>query len=286
MNTTVDSRRKFLFTSLSLGAAAAVPSFGALAQSATIRVGLLPNVSSRILFTQYQTLRQHLEAELSIAVELLTATDFKTFHSRTRAGEYDMVITAANMARLAQVDSQWVPIAIYEPSIPSLLVRSKSAKSGGIAGLKGKKLAMANPQSLVALRGFTWLAEQGLKRDVDYTIQPARTDDSLGVLLNSPDTPFAMMSMGEFRSIPEATRALLEIETEFAKIPAFTVLHAPGMVSERAAKLKAAMLSFGASAFGKSFFEQTGFRGVRALQAGELEALDPYILPTRAALSG
>jgi phosphonate transport system substrate-binding protein len=249
-----------------------------------LRLGIIPTVSARVILTNYQPMRTYLETELGEPVELQTATDFRAFHARTRANEFDVIVTAVNLARVAQVDHRWVPIAIFEPPILGVLVKPKNSPHGGVAGLKGKNLALANPQSLIALRGFVWLAEKGLRKDVDYTPVQARNDDSLGTLLNSPDTPYAMMSMGEFRVIPEATRANLEIETEFAKVPGFVSMHAPGLAAARAAQVKAALLKFGESAQGKQFFELSGVRAVRTVQAGELEALDPFVAPTRTGL--
>lgn len=281
------SRREMsrLGTAGAAGLAGLVLIGSALAQSTTLRVGVLPNVSARVIFAQYQPMRAYLEAEMAQPVEIQTAPDFKAFQARTHGGEYDMVVTAANLARLAQVDHKWVPMALYEPQIPGVLVRVKGNNPGGPSALKGKKLALANPASLVAMRGYGWLAERGLAKDTDYTPVLARNDDSLGALLASADTPYAIMSMGEFRVIPEATRNGLEIETEFARVPGFVLMHAPALPAPRAALLRAALLRLGNSPLGASFFELSGFRAVRPPQPMEMEGLDPYVAATRAAMT-
>ena len=69
--------------------------------------------------------------------------------------------------------------------------------------MRGKTLAVANPQSLVVLRGLQWLREQGLQEGRDFKISRAGNDDSLGTLIRSGEAPMAMMSMGEFRQIGE-----------------------------------------------------------------------------------
>jgi phosphonate transport system substrate-binding protein len=252
---------------------------------AGLRVGVLPNVSARVIFAHYQPMRAYLEATLGVKVEVLTAPDFKVFYARQQMGEYDLVIEAANIARLAEIDHRWVPFATYDPAIACLLVRSRGESPGGPAALKGKKLALANPQSLVALRGFTWLAERGLRRDVDYTTVQARNDDSLGTLLRGGEAPYAMMSGGEFRAIPEATRATLEVESEFAAVPAFALLLSPTLPADRAAAVKKALLDFGARPQGKEFFELSGVRALRALRVGELQSVDAFVAATRAALT-
>jgi phosphonate transport system substrate-binding protein len=249
----------------------------------TLKIGVLPFVSTRVLMTNYQPLRVHLEAELKQAVQLVTATDFRAFHAATLAREYDVVITAPNLAPLAQ-EARWQPLAVFEPGVTAVLVRSKAKPPGGVAALKAKRLALANPQSLVALRGFDWLAEQGLKRGVDYTTVLLRNDDSLYMALASGDVPYAIMSLGEFRAMPEPVRALLEVETEFARLMGFVVLAAPDTSPDSASRLQGALLRLASGAEGARFTELAGVRNLRALAPRELDAIDPYLSATRAGL--
>jgi phosphonate transport system substrate-binding protein len=257
----------------------------AWAQAQALRLGLVPNVSARVIFANYQPMRAFLEADLGQAIEMETAPDFRSFHQRTVAQQYDVIVTAANLARLAQVDHGWQPVAQYEPAIPGVLVRAKSTPVDGLAAIKGKKLALANPQSLVALRAFAWLEEKGLKQGQDYTISAVRNDDSLGAALRAADTPYAVMSLGEFRAIPERTRVELEIETEFATVPGFVVLASPKSQAAQVAKLSAALQRFVQSEQGKTFFSLAGVRNIRPSQPRELEGLDMYLPQTRTGLA-
>lgn len=256
----------------------------ARAQSAALRLGVLPNLSARVIFAQYQPVRSYLEAELAQPVEVQTAADFKAFHARTRAGDYDLVVTAANLARLAQVDHQWVPLAMYEPPIPGVLVRAKGVSPGGPAALKGKKLALANPQSLVALRGLQWLSGQGLQVDRDFKIVRAGNDDSLGTLIRTGEAPMAMMSMGEFRAIGEEMRKTLKIVTEFAKVPGFWVMANPKLGAAEQQRVKALILQFPQTDDGKKFSSLSGVATIRDITAAEQIPLDDFAAQTRAGL--
>jgi phosphonate transport system substrate-binding protein len=284
-------RALLLFFAASLCAAAlsalAQPNAALLASTTTptttLKIGVLPFVSTRVLMTNYQPLRVHLEAELKHAVQLVTATDFRAFHAATLAREYDVVITAPNLAPLAQ-EARWQPLAVFEPGVTAVLVRSKAKPPGGVAALKSKRLALANPQSLVALRGFDWLAEQGLKRGVDYTTVLLRNDDSLYMALAGGDVPYAIMSLGEFRAMPEPVRAMLEVETEFARLMGFVVLAAPDTPPDSASRLQGALLRLASGAEGARFTELAGVRNLRALAPRELDAMDPYLSATRAGL--
>ena len=218
----------------------------ALAQQpapAAFSVGVLPNISARLILGQYQPLSEFFARQLGRKVEIVTAANFKAFAEATRNREYQLIVTAPNLGRLAQKDSQWEPLASYEPLIPALLVGSaanaESSVQAAVQQLRGKSLALANPQSLVALIGLKWLADQGLRQDQDFKVVQVANDDSLGTLLLNGEAPLAMMSMGEFRAKPEAMRKSLRVVTEMAKLPGFLVMANPQMPAADKERLKA-----------------------------------------------
>jgi phosphonate transport system substrate-binding protein len=256
----------------------------AFAQQATT-IGVLPNVSARVILANYQPVRAYFERELKGPVEIATAPDFRGFHERTLKGEYDIVITAANLGRVAQVDGKWEAVAIYDPPIPGLLVSAAESKDGPVAGLRGKNLALANPQSLVALRGLQWLQEQGLQNGRDYKTTQAQNDDSLGAMIRSGEAPFAIMSMGEFRAIAEPVRNTLAIAREFAQVPGFWVMLNPKFSTEERRRLKALVLRLPSAEEGAAFFKLSGFKNIRDLPMGEQTALDAFVAATRAGLA-
>ena len=61
----------------------------ALAQEGTdaLALGVVPNVSPRVLAAQYQPLREHLAGALRREVQLVTAPDFASFDQRCRDGQ-------------------------------------------------------------------------------------------------------------------------------------------------------------------------------------------------------
>lgn len=248
-----------------------------------LQLGVLPNVSARVILQNYRPVRALLERELGRTVEVSTAPDFKNFHARTLAGEYDLVVTAANLARLAMQDADYIALAIYEPPIPAVLVTAKAQPVKSVAELKGKKLALANPQSLVALRGLRWLGEQGLRVGSDFHTTHARNDDSLGQLLTSGEAPLALLSMGEFRQIAEPTRSLLQVFDTIARVPGFMVLANPRQ-GAAAGRFKSLLLGLPAQPEGKEFLQVSGVQGLREPTEADLQAVDPYLEETRALL--
>jgi phosphonate transport system substrate-binding protein len=260
----------------------------ALAQQSTapLRIGVLPNVSARVILTTYQPVREYFERELKRGVDIATAPDFRSFAENTRRGDYDLIVTAANLGRVAQADSNWQPLAIYDPKIPAILVAMADNPNPSVAQLRGKALALANPQSLVALAGLEWLGGQGLRQGADFKTVTAANDDSLGAVLRTGEAPLAIMSLGEFRAKPEAMRNTLRIVTEIAKLPGFLVMANPGLPAAELQRLKTLILAFPQTEEGKKFFALSGFANIRDVGEPELKTLDAFNDVTRKGLAG
>ncbi|MCC8427340.1 phosphate/phosphite/phosphonate ABC transporter substrate-binding protein [Reyranella aquatilis] len=245
------------------------------------QVGVLPNLSPRVLLTNYRPLRDYLSDALGIPVEIATAPDFKTFQARSVAGEYDLVVTAANLGRIAQQDAGLKLIAGFEPAIPALLVTLKAAPATSIEALRGKALAVSNPQSMLVLLGKNWLRQRGLSAGTDYEVVWTRNEDSLAQVLTSGSAPLAMMSAGELRAIRPEIAERLAVMDEFAKLPNFLLLQGRAMTAERAAALTAALMAFPATDLGREFTTLTGVRAIRPVPEKDLEIIDSVTAETR-----
>ncbi len=259
----------------------------ALAQAPEpLEIGVLPNISARVLLAQYQPLHDYLARTLGRAVQVSTAPSWSAFHQRTLELQYDLVVTAAHLARIAQLDRGYIPLISYEPDIKGMIAVALDRPLNNIAALKGQTLVLSNPQSLVTLRGMAWLAERGLLAGRDFQTINTPTDDSAGSVLVRGDAIAAMLSGGEYRATPEAVRARIQILTVFAEVPGFVVLANPSLPAALVQTLREQLLNFaGNSEEGRTFFKNTGFSAMRDIAPGLMETMDPYLIPTRKALT-
>ena len=219
-------------------------------------------------------------------VQVSTAPNWNAFHQRTLGLEYDVVVTAAHLARLAQLDRGYVPLLSYTPNIKGLVVFASTRPLRSVADLSGQTLVLSNPQSLVTLRGMQWLAENGLQRDKDFKTINTPTDDSVGSVVVRGDAIAAMVSGGEYRAIPDAIKAQLQVLATFAEVAGFVVLASPRLSAADARAIKDHLQRFASgSDEGKSFFGSTGFTNMKEPEPGLMESMDPYIEDTRKLLS-
>ncbi len=279
------TRRSFSLALLS----SSLPAMRAMAQvqpPLALEIGLLPNISVRTLMAQYKPLREYLERELHGPVQLSTANSWAEFLRRVLAYEYDVIVTAIHVGRLAQVDRGYRPLAQLMPDIECLLVCAAARPLVSVAALRGKTLVLSNPQSLVAVHGLNWLAGNGLRQQQDFAVLHTPTDDSVGNLLVRGDAVAAIISSGEFRAIPEAVRTQLQVVNRFARVPGFVILANPRLAADATATVQAALLAFDdRSAQGRDFAALTGLQGIRPMIPGLMESMDPLVGATRKLLS-
>jgi phosphonate transport system substrate-binding protein len=251
--------------------------------AAAFQIGVVPNVSARIILTNYRPMREYLAAQLGRPVEIATATDLREFQRRTLEGAYDLVFTPANLALVAEEDGKLEVLGGFEPPIPALFVTRKDTPVASLEALRGKALALANPQSLVAMSAKATLASAGLRADADYRPIWARNEDSLAQLLSGSDTPMAAMSMGEFRILRDDIRQTLEFR-EFARVPNFIVLAGKPMAPAALAQLRAVLNGFAETELGREFQGLTGVQRIRSVPDADRAAIAPVLAETRAAL--
>ena len=248
-------------------------------------IGVLPNIASATLLTQYEHMKQYLERVNGQKVRIVVPANFKAFFDAMVRGDYDLSVAAPHFARLVQVDRNMPPLVVFEPGINALFVAPIEGNVSKVADIRERALAYANPQSLVAMYGQQWLRSNNLEPGRDFEVKAARTDLGVGRMLLVGDAVAAIMSNGEFRSIPPEENARLKIVEVFARIPNFIIVAHPRIERERLAKLKTQLKAFLADVKdGVPFGRSTGFTAVVDVDENQLRELDPFLPQTRRAM--
>jgi len=260
-------------------------SFTAIGQTANseVLIGVVPNISARMISTHYQPMADYFEKSLDRKVAVTTGTNFPNFYQRALANEFQIMVTAPNLARVSQADGNWEAIAVFEPGIPGLLV-GMAERQNDLEFLRGKKLAVANPQSLVALAGVNWLSSQGFVNNRDYEIVRIANDDSLGISLKTGEAAFALMSQGEFNAKDTELKKILNPIKTFVTLPGFFIMVNANMASGEKQKMTSLILGFPKSEQAKQFFSVTGFTGLQPPTTEQLKFLDSFMEATRQGL--
>jgi phosphonate transport system substrate-binding protein len=243
-------------------------------ETKVLHVGLLPIWTTRVLIKNYQPLQAHLEHELNQPVELITAPDFKTFHANTLNGEYDLIITAAHLGRLAQTEAGYTPLARYSAPHRTLLIAAKDQPLKSIQDLRGKILAGIDPVTLAMNDTIIWLRDQGLHAGTDFTLLETPTPISAAYSVQNHQSILAISSPQGMKQLPDNMKASIEIFASLPELPSLLWLAHPRMQAE-IPRLKAALLSFTPQTEnGAIFYESTGYMGMREPGNDDAKTMD------------
>lgn len=249
----------------------------ASAQHPPLVVGLLPTLSPRVLIKNYQPFRLYLERTLKRPVVMVTAADFTAFHKSTMAGEYDLVVTAAHLARLAQIEGHYSPLATYQSANRAVLLTSRSAPLKSTKDLRGATVAILDRSALIASQTLIWLQEQGLQLGKDYKLLETTSHNSAAYSVLSGESALAIVSPAGLKQMPADIQAGLQVFATLPPVPAIMWLASPRMTSV-VPHLKSVLLAFSPKLVeGKQFFDKTGYVDMREITPEEMKSLDPYI---------
>ncbi|HQM45661.1 MAG TPA: phosphate/phosphite/phosphonate ABC transporter substrate-binding protein [Smithellaceae bacterium] len=245
-------------------------------------VGVAPHTSARVILSMYQPLRQHLEQMLGYPVDIVTAPDFNEFARRGLAGDYDLAVTTAHLARLFQMDAGYIPFLTYKADFKSVVVVAANGAIRKPADLKNAIVVGLGPSSQVTLWGVQWLQD---KKVAVKSIRYVSASDSEAQLVLSGDASAAFMSLTNFQNLMPRVRNQLRMMAQSKSMPGrIYVLNARHASNQK--KIEAALWSFAETSEAKKYFENNRLEGYRTLKPKELTPMDAYAAKVRSILQG
>lgn len=255
----------------------------ARAQSGFV-IGVLPIHSPRVLVTRYEPLRTYLEARLGMPVRVETAADFMRFHERTLRGDFDLTITPAHFARIAQLDAGFQPLAHFMPDHDALLILDAKRPLRRMSDLRGRNLAVIDRLAITVTAALAYLEDQGLVAGRDYQVVEHRTHASVAhAVATGLAAAGVTTTQGLLQMAPEQRERIL-VHQHIADIPAFVMLARPGAERARIDRLRDWLLAFPADAAGRVFLAQIGYSEIRPVTEVVMRRSDPYVAATRRAM--
>src|SRR3990172_3756350 len=165
------------------------PALYAAPENETLVLGVFPYLSANQMMEQLSPLSKRIEETLGKKVTMVSAPDFLSFVDRTTRGEYDLVLTAAHMGRLAQTRDGWKRVARSGQKTAAVLLVRKDSGIHGLQDLRGKKMAVGNVRSVTYLLAEEVLVQNGLTAGTDVKIIETTTFSNVvqSVLLREAD---------------------------------------------------------------------------------------------------
>lgn len=238
--------------------------------------GVYPYLSSSQIVEQFSPLGDHLAQALGRPVSLRSAPDFERFIERTRAEEYDIVFTAPHMGRLAEKRNGYQPLAQTGYAIVVVVLARKDGPIKKLTDLKGHTLATGAKLSMSYQMVDRELEKHGLTigRDVRF-VNTASFSNVLEALVRNEADAGATGTLLWDKTSPDKHQVLHAVWRS-QPVPGFLVLAHPRIGGAAIERLKQALLGFGKTPAGKTYFEKTQQLDFRPIDAATLKRIDPY----------
>lgn len=241
-----------------------------------LRLGILPYNSTLALIKTHQPLRLYLQAKLGRPVDLFTAPDYLSFLHENLAASYDIMITPPHFGMLA-IDKGYVPLLHYTTRLEPLLVLRSGDKLASLDALRGKKIAMAQRFSFVAIVAMRILADKGLQVGRDYQLVEKPTHGAAIAAVALGEVDIAITTNTLLGQVPPDIRDRVQSLSMGIRLPHVLTMVHKRLGTAEIARVKAALLSFPSSPEGQAFFHETGYQGYEEVSRDEIKAFQPYV---------
>jgi phosphonate transport system substrate-binding protein len=277
----------FKYVILAMTAISACPVYAANNVAAKpLEVGVVPYISARALISSYEPMRLYLAQALGRPVQIYTATGFKQFFFNAQNGDYDLVITAAHLARLLQKEQKFTPLVRYAGGNRCMIMTALDSPIKSMPDLKGKTIALPDRLSLASIGCMTYLRESDLQPGTHFQLLEVPSFASAILAVQKGDAVAAVSAPAALAQMPrelsESVRPVVSTDELFNLI----FLAHPRLGNATAEQLNKALLKFGnESSEGKQFLISTGFRGIIPASSTDMNSLDRYVTETKRLLS-
>lgn len=241
-----------------------------------LTLGLFPYVSRVQLMEFHTPLKLYLEARLERPVELVTAPDFMTFVERTRKGEYDLILAAPHIGRLAERGAGYERLAMTGHQVQGVFLVRRDSDIKRLTDLRGKTVMVAQPVSIIYQMTVAHLRKAGLVPGRDVTLIETRTHNNA---LYAPARGEADASATGILLWINAEAALKEQLREIDRTPGtpgFTLMAHRRLGKQQISRIRQLLLAFGETPEGRAYFETTGLKGFHPIDDKTMKAVDPF----------
>lgn len=261
---------------------AALAAFGrhasAQTPAASLRFGVVPYLTARRLATLYEPVRAFFERDLARPVQFSSAPDYAVHLERLRKREYDLVADSLPVARLAQRELGYLPIARTQAPLQPILVAALGSPLGTPEELRGRAVAVSDRLAALTLVGLRFLRDRGLQPGKDVAVRVAGSHANAIQRVLAGDADAAIVSRTALKQVEPALAARVKVVLDLPPALSAVVYAVAPALADKAAALGRRLIDFSsADAAGKALIESLGHQSL--LPVGrELEQVDPLVV--------
>ena len=241
-------------------------------EPATLRLALMPSIPTHRLVQQFEPLVRYLERKLNHRVELVSAPSFAELTQRLLAYRYDLAQVAPHIALFAVRRAGWESLARTDLAITPVLITLKGSNIQRIAGLRGRRLALPDQISLVALIGEAALQQAGLDLEQDVDVVHVANHASVASMVLQGLADAGVMSSNLLGREPADDLKRLEVAHRFHATFGLVYMASPKLAPALRRRIKKVLLAMRNDPQGRDAFSRYPYNIPAPLDPHSLDA--------------
>ena len=253
------------------------PSAASAGEKPALTLGVFPYVTPVQLAAFQAPLKDYLANSLGLPVTLVTAPDFDSFIERTRQGQYDIIITAPHLGRLAETRDGYKRVAQTSQSVQGFFLARKDSGIRKIEDLKGKTVMIAQKVSIVYQMAEQTLREKGLVPGESVTIIETRTHNNAMQAPLRGEADASVTGRLLWVLLDDKQKDQMRVIGTTPEAPGFLVMANPRMSTQEIEKIRKLLLDFNKMPGSEAYFTTNGYEKFQPVEDRVMKQLDPYI---------
>ena len=242
-----------------------------------VKFGVFPYVSPARLVNFHTPLKNLLSETLEQPVTMTTASDFLSFIDNTSQGQYDFILTAPHLARLAEKESGYQRVLRTRSKVQGIYLVNKNSGIERLEQLKDKKIMIAQRVSVLFKLSEKQLKDHGLLDGKNISIMETRTHNNAMWAPLRGEADAAVTGARLFNSLDHEYKDRLKIIAKTPPVPGLMIMAHPRVPADRVETFQQAGLHFIETPIGQKYFIDTGLRGFALINDTVMQSLDGYL---------
>lgn len=241
--------------------------------------GVFPYISPVQLVKFHKPLRKKMESILGKPVSIVSAPSFKKFIKRTSLQEYDFIMTAPHLGRLAEVRDKYRPIVHTMHKVQGVYLVKKDSSIRSLSDLKGKSISAVGRAAIITQMSMQQLTKLGMQvgKDVKYTLTKNHNSSMYAPLRGESDASLTGITIWRKITKDAELKKKMQVIGGTAIAPGFMIMAQKDVSQEAIDSLKKGLVDYNNSDEGKKYLEATGFIELKVAEKGVMKKLDPFI---------
>ena len=246
-----------------------------------LKMGVLPYLSSELLFKNYLPMKDYLETKLNRRVIMITAPDFKTFVQRAERGDYDIYVTAPHFALLAEAKQGFRRVCSFSRKLIGDVVVRRDSPIKRLEDLRGHTVITPDALAITSILGEQLLEEHGLHSNKDYQLKRSNSHNNAILTVSRGAADAALTTASVFEQLsPEVKRKLRILATTRAVPPLMIMTH-PRLSQTEYEQIKSSLLAFTSDGRGQNFVDANGTGNMGPINDADMQRLRPFLKETQ-----